>query len=474
MLAASVAVAGGAAIALGKPIVAAALLVLAWIPVWLHAHVLLYVSLLTSLVFTGVTMLYFPQFQYVRWLVPLTALILLLQMLLAGRTADTRRSSALVMWALAFCAAVVLSSALSWQGLAQTMVGLKTYLQVWPLFFALAWMAWDRKWIASLPKFAWWLALLQLPFVAHQFFVLAPMRAHLGGGVVPLDIVAGTFGANEFGGGKNSVLSIFLFVVFATIVSRWKAKLIRPFPALLASTAVLLPVFINESKVSVLFLGVVLFSIFATDIVRRPLAGLTAFAAGAAVIGAMIFSYAHLHPSDKVQSGTDLVEHTVEQNFSEGAGYGGSSLNRWTSIEFWWSEHRHRDLTQMLIGHGPRASRDGGDGMDQGQTLASQQYVGYGIGLTAVSSLLWEMGVLGLALTAGMLWSAYIAATRSMRSDKANIEERALLRGLRAAVLVLGIGLLHKSSFVFDVSYQTIFVTVLGLIAYYQKHFLAE
>ena len=45
-------------------------------------------------------------------------------------------------------------------------------------------------------------------------------------GLVPVDIIAGTFGGELFGGGNNAEMATFLIIVLAFLLSRWRSGLL--------------------------------------------------------------------------------------------------------------------------------------------------------------------------------------------------------------------------------------------------------
>ena len=175
---------------------------------------LFWLVLAGALVISGVVSLYLPQFQYIRWGVSLASLAIAVLALFRDWSVGKHRFGSATPLLLSMCALFVLVLV---SGLANSMspaalaIGMKSYFQVAGIFMAFVLCRWPDKFIDSIPKAIFWFAILQLPFALHQYFVLVPMRADIGGGIVAIDIVAGTFGASEFGGGANAVLSAFWF-----------------------------------------------------------------------------------------------------------------------------------------------------------------------------------------------------------------------------------------------------------------------
>ena len=160
---------------------------------------LLWAVLFGGLVASGVAMLYAPQLQLIRWGVAFASAALigiaLMGRLSGGRLAAKNPVSPIAWMLLALFVVATLAGFASRQSLPQLVVGLKSYFQVAGIFVALTMIVWPRKVIDALPPLMLGVAILQLPFVLQQYVVLVPRRMGYGEGIVPYDIVAGTFGA---------------------------------------------------------------------------------------------------------------------------------------------------------------------------------------------------------------------------------------------------------------------------------------
>ena len=99
------------------------------------------------------------------------------------------------------------------------------------------------------------------------------------------------------------------------------------------------------------------------------------------------------------------------------------------------------------------------------ETLAQTKYPGVGIGLTAVSSLLWELGVAGLALIIAILVSSYRSANFLIRSLDDRDYRSWVALGLKASIIIFSISLVHKNTLVFHLTYQSLLFTVIGVLS---------
>ena len=275
----------------------------------------LWFVIIGALVVTGVAQLYLPGSRYVRYVVPLVSLALLLHWIIdtlsTPSTPARDKDEALpspIAWATAFAVTGIASVLVNLSSLDVTLVGTKNYFQMWGLLLGVAFVRWNN----SLAKGLLWglvlIALLQLPFAAHQYLFLVPKRIGLGEGIVPVDVVAGTFGAQLLGGGANAVLAAFLVIVIGWLLALWKNGVLSVITALSLSLLLLTPLLVNQAKMAVLYLPLMFVVIFYRDIVARPA---KFFVAGAGMFGVLAVLMTVLtltNPTGRFQHWTELVE----------------------------------------------------------------------------------------------------------------------------------------------------------------------
>lgn len=423
----------------------------------------------SGLILVGVMQLY-ASVKYARYVVPLVAAFLLLHAFmerLTQRTGPSREPVAeIVWWSLAFMLFTALSTIVNWAGVGNAIVGLKGYFQVWTLFASLVLIRWDDRFVDTLPRAMLAIAFVQLPFVLHEYFVIAPRREALGPGIVPVDIVAGTFGANELGGGANAALTVFLFCVIACLLGIWKHGALRT-RALLGLTLVLIfPVFINETKISAIYLPMVIGIVFYRDIIERPGRFIAMGSVALGVLAALLTALALFQPSGKIKSWEDLIMFTIERQTASAEERGSqySELSRVTALTFWAEQHVHANPANTLFGHGLGASRVQESGLDLGTSLAESKYGGMQIGYTAVSAMLWDTGLIGCGAVFGMFFAAFRTAGRLARFYVDRPVRAGIFDGLRAAVAILALSLFHKDFFVFHIPFQTLVLLLLGYL----------
>ncbi len=463
---------GGFISASGRPgIIAIFIGLLVCIAVVSSRKALLWFVIIGGIVVIGTTQLYLPGSKYIRYIVPLATYVLIFHWAIdyMGKRTEFISPSfpAPVKWAISFIVLALISTVINMSDPGVAFMGLKGYFQMWALFFGLVFVSWQPKIIDSIPKGILLIALLQLPFALHQYFVLVPKRIGMGSGVVAVDVVAGTFGATVYGGGANAVLAAFMMIVVACLVALWKNGALSTIKTAGMSILFLSPVFINEAKISVIYLPLIFIVIFYKEILEKPLKFLISGIAMIGILAALMTALTLAQPSGKLQTWTDLVNFTIERqtaSISERHGQF-SELSRITALTFWGKEHISANPVHILIGHGPGASRVQDGGMDLASTLAEERYNGLKIGYTAFSALLWDTGILGLAFVLGLFISAFRTANwLSNYYRHKDAFKAGLFDGLRAGIAVLILSLAHKDYFAFHFPYQTLVMLIIGFL----------
>jgi hypothetical protein len=150
------------------------------------------------------------------------------------------------------------------------------------------------------------------------------------------------------------------------------------------------------------------------------------------VIALFLFIYVGLHGSDGRSLSIDQrIAENMEYNVGTTGYYGGGGLNRSTAVPFWWSQHGMNDPVATVIGHGIGASFH--SETDPGHI--ERKYAGYSVGLTGLSTLLWDVGLLGAMLYMGVLLAAGVTAVRLLGRTEPGLD-RAVCRALIASIFI--------------------------------------
>lgn len=437
---------------------------------------LLLLCVFGGLVITGTAQLYIPGSRLIRYVIPMVSVVLftyaIMDALSAKKTYKSNNSLVSII-ALIFFLNTLVSVGLNWDGLAAAFDSFRAYFQMWLLIFCFSMIAWEARFIDALPKLFIIIALIQLPLLLHQFFVLVPARTWLGDGVVAVDILVGTFGGEKFGGGANSVLSLFLLLVSAGLLAIWRRGALKASIALPLCLLFLTPSFFNQAKITAIYIPIALGLVFLSDIKSNPGRFFLLSVAVACITSLLFVAMISAEGNRKTDSFGEFFETMLSRQTASIQERSGpyAALTRVTALTFWADQHRTANISYTLFGHGPGASRVQSKGLEIRQSLAERRYDGLQIGVTAAAALLWDTGLIGLCIILSLFFSVFRSARRSalgyaMRGDPL---KAGILEGVSAGVLLMAISLFHKDYFVFNLPYQTLLMTVFGYVVYQEK-----
>jgi hypothetical protein len=346
-----------------------------------------------------------------------------------------------------------------WHTLDQLVAGSKRYFQGYGVMFGLAATVFSSAQIQKWRRNFVGLAILQLPFAIWEFVVLVPLRGGLDAGGEATDVVAGTFGANLEGGSANAEMSAFVLIVFIFCLVRWRAGLITKKNAFILSSLCLAPLTLGETKIVVILLPVMVFVVLRKGFMANPLRHSASILTCAVLTVVLAYVYITVMDRDTV---SNSIESSTKYNLGT-VGYGQNLLNRMTVLTFWWSRHSLANPVEILFGHGLGSSFWGDNSPIPGNIAVL--YPNYGINLTTASTLLWDLGIVGLAFHIVVFIAAWVAANKlwAGTSDK-SVQSDAL--GIQAAIACFAIFIFYRDSGVNLLAYEIICSSVLGYLAY--------
>ena len=384
----------------------------------------------------------------------------------AATSPRLRGNTPAFIWAaLAFLVYALLNSLLQWNSVEELFGGFKRYFQMWGLMFALCWLVFDERDIRRWRAFFVTVALVQLPFAVYQLIVLVPLREGLQSslpGMVPIDVVAGTFGADLYGGGASAEMAGFLIVVLAFLLARRREKALSVGRLITLTPVVLAPLFLGETKAVIILLPLMFLVLYRSEMITRLHYWLMGLIVGTLLT--LAAGYAYLSLTDKTMD--EQIADTLSYNIYE-VGYGLKYLNRTTVLTFWAERQGAHDPVSFVFGNGLGSSHD----LTGGHVAMS--YPGLGIGLTAASTLLWDMGVFGFGLFAAILALAWRSAGRLHRESTAPTV-RADAAAIQAALPLFAFYLFYRLSLLETLSFQIVFAALLGYLAWlHRRHHLA-
>lgn len=462
---AAAAIASGDIVLIGLVLGVLAGLVLIEVPAFV-----LGVIIVGTLAVSGPLVMHRPELARLSWMLAMLGVFLLGLAVLHAALRDAG-SPARRPWpsfaVAALCSLALAIAGLAWSegSLAQGLAGLKRQYAFWGVMLAWIVLPLGQDRVRQLLLGLLAIALLQLPLALYQRLVLMPRRLNLPDGVVPVDIVAGSFEGSLTGGANNNVMAFFLVLVLAGLLAWRREGGLSSGLFWGLSAWVVAPLALGETKMVILFLPLALAVVHADLIRARPLRFVSGALATTLLCAVLLYNYVALQVGED-RSGMSLqarIEQNIEYNLGERGYYGGASLNRANVIPFWWSRHGVSDLAGTLLGHGI-GSAHGARGTEQLGHM-DRRYPGYAIGLTAVAVHLWEQGLVGVALVLVMLLGAWRTASALVAQAAAGVD-RALCRTLAAGAAMLAPVWLTLEAWVLAPSLQVLMALILGLTAW--------
>ncbi|MFM9913832.1 MAG: hypothetical protein ACKVN9_09895 [Methylophilaceae bacterium] len=389
----------------------------------------------------------------ISWAISMMAMLLWLPSLMQ---LFRRPNIPMFVWLALICVIqAIVATALQWYSAGEFIAGFKRYFQMYGLLFAFATLAITpldfQRWL----KLLLGIALLQLPFAVYERFVLAAQR---GSGGEATDVVAGTMGANLVGGSPNSVMALFLLLAIAFIFMRWRAGLLATWKLIVLGLLLLAPLTLGETKIVVVMIPLMGMVLLRKDFALNPVRYLPVLMG--LVFMTVVMAYVYV----VVVLDSDFY-HVIKESLHYNVGtegYGVLYLNRTSVVSFWWSLQGLHDPLGFLIGHGLGSSY----GVAAGNSgHIAVQYPRYGIGLTTMSTLLWDVGVLGFALYLAMFISAWRAANR-LWQDTTDALVRADVLVIQAGLAMFMLFIIYSDNQINLITMEIIVVTTLGYLAF--------
>ena len=394
-------------------------------------------------------------FDKMSWAISMMAMLLLLP---SGMQLLRKPDAPLFIWiAIIFVGQAILATVLQWYSADEFIMGFKRYFQMFGLLLTLATIAITRNDFERWLKLLFGIALLQLPFALYELFVLVPMR---GGGNAgeATDVVAGTMGANLVGGSPNSVMALFILVAFVFVFARWRAGLLATWKMAIFGMLLLAPLTLGETKIVVFMIPLAGMVLLRKDFIKNHFRYLPLLMGLAFVTVVMVYVYVVVVLNSTF---ADVIDASLKYNVGS-QGYSRLTyLNRTTVVSFWWAQQGLHDPMGFLFGHGLGSSF--GSAGNAGHV--AMHYPKAGIGLTTISTLLWDVGVIGFTLYVSLFIAAWRAANRLWHNTLAPVV-RADLLAIQSAIALIVLFMPYSDSQVNLMSMEIIVAVVLGYLAY--------
>jgi len=393
------------------------------------------------------------------WAMALLGMSLFLPAVLMMFNKKNRQVPWFIWLALIFMLYALVSSLLNWSGFGEFVAGFKRYFQVYGLLLALAFLPLSKKDITLWQRVLLGVAILQLPFALYELLILVPARGGLELNSFATDVVAGTFGANMEGGSPNVIMVVFLLIMFSFIFSRWRNGLIDTKWMLGLGLLLLLPLGLGETKIAVVMVPLAWIVLIRHDAIKSPIKYLPVLVAGGVVTLMLLYIYVELIMHSTI---SEVVEGTISYNFSDGK-YGESFLNRTTVLSFWYNQQTLSDPLAFFFGNGIGSSFLG-----QISGHIGVMFPGYGINLTTLSTLLWDLGVIGAITYIAIFVCAWVLANKLYRITN-DPQVKADLLAIQVSIALFVLLIDYSQDMVNLIGLEIIYSAILGYLAYLYK-----
>lgn len=430
-----------------------------------HPSLNLWLILILGLLFVGIVPLWTEGVgTKISWLVSILGFVMLFSALfsLLVNQKSRKNTPAFVWVALAFLIYCLIVGLINWDSSVEYISGVKRYFQVISLLFAFSWIGFSELQVSRWLKFMVFVVLAQLPWCLYELLILVPVREgvkYAYPGMVPVDVVAGTFGASLHGGGASGDMAIFLVIVIGFILAQLNEPNLKKQKLLYFLPFAFIPLFLGETKIVVIILPIMFLLIYRKELLRRPVFALFSIFIGGLLTFTTIAAYSIYHKDSIDSSITDTVDYNLQDT-----GYGGNYLNRTTVLGFWAANQGLDDPVGFILGHGIGSAHSSTGGH------VAVQFLGYGIDLNTASTLLWEQGSLGTLLFIYLFISAWNTAGKLSKTIE-NSVERAHAYAIQSALPILLINLIYRVSFLENLPFQVLFYLMLGYLSHlWKKH----
>jgi hypothetical protein len=440
--------------------------------------VLLWLTTWYALVGVGM-LIYFAGLTEADWLLSAAAapfwLIALTAPLAVRRGRAPAAGAPAFLWLIGLYLVLALgSSVMNAESVAQVLVGLKFYVLMFGVTLALFFADWDRRAMLKLCAGIVAIGLVQLPVALYQFVFIRSRRLEVGGRfagdseVEASDSVVGTMGGNPMAGGLSDLLALLLCALLAGVLALYLKRVITARRALLLSGALVFPLLITENKIIVVYFPLIAFIVAGGVMRRNPLKAAFGALAGVLLIPVVLWVYYQIHWSTQYPTFEEAVLRMSVYNIrpADGALKREGQLGRTEALEHWANHQSLGQIEHALFGHGLAAAKAGSRTV---QSSLVQRHGGIQLNFTGLSTLLWEVGLVGTGVLLAALAAAFAAAGRLARSPRLEPAEQCVVQAAQVTVAMLPISLAYQNTLVSWGHASFAMFLALGLVAYYWR-----
>ncbi|MGS4679957.1 capsular biosynthesis protein [Enterobacter soli] len=371
---------------------------------------------LITLVFCG-TVQYFTGVAAILWLPFFMVLVMAVLLLMQNRPQPltlTGREKVILALYLTFIFLGLVSTVLQ-SGIVTTIVGFKNELALSLLMLCILLGMVRESQLHRLTQLFYWIFYVQIPVAIYQVIFVVPQRVALRGEDEKWDSVVGTFGGDPMGGGNTAAMGSFCLLIMLLKLSEYKHGICSLKSLVIHIALGFFLCVVGEVKFIILlspFLLALLWILpgYVRGVSAVSLRSLLIIAIGMTLlifiaITVLASNYSAAFGGDPTRSALSVFIDSLSYIFDANYIMPSGELGRFTTVFFWL---QHNDLFGpggMLFGYGLNATNSG--------STVSPGYIGAWYHLildsTALSMLLWEVGIIGIILFICMIGAVLVA-----------------------------------------------------------------
>lgn len=291
---------------------------------------------------------------------------------------------------------------------------------------------------------------VQLPIVAYQHF--------FGMGGLGWDAVVGSFGP-----GMSAVMVLFCVSAVLYSLAMWSRGLMSMWVMLLVSGVAVANMLLGEVKAVVFWVPIGVVLVMRARFFRN-LGSLIVYSAVLVLFVVGTYSaYKAMYWGEQSGTVADQARHTSGYFFDPyEMHYDTGEVGRFASLHIWYRDPTV-DMVHRMIGYGPGAVAVS---QTVGRGMIAQRYRPLAIASTALSVLLWDVGVLGTLTFVAMFVFAIWAGWRYVARGEGTPQGRAMVDTSIATLVLLFSTLIYNRTLVDENTVQLLFMFCIGCIVH--------
>ena len=425
----------------------------------------IWVLIFTSMVLSGTIIYFAPRFGTIQWGNVIISLLLFVRAIadsLRGQKKPEGKPPAIFIFMVLFLIHAIITSIANYH-LKESGIASKNLFQFWGVPFVLYFLVEDEKIMSSYMKSFVLIAVLMPPLALYQF-------RYFGG--LSHDAVTGTFGGAMRAGGPNAVLSIFIISQLAVLFALALRKMISWRIAVILCGWVFITITLTNAKAAVGFLVIMPVFLLSKGYLRFSFSALIVMLLAILMSGIMFLAYYQYSQERKriwtkpPKSYSEFIDRAISDFSAEES----NRLNRSTLILLWWKYNINTGNNfQMLFGHGLGASKYSGLSMGHIQ----KRFGELKIGRTALTALLWDVGIVGVLLFMSIFTSGFLLARRMKNDWRLPAIHQVFMLVAQLNCLFFVLSLPYKLSIINIQAFNFFSMFTLGYVCYWQRRLRA-